>query len=211
MRRRDPIPQIDLPTTSIKTLLIKLPDEDFNIPDSFYSIEKTSSKLSGFGNLASVKIVRPGNELPQELRNHTVKHPELGHSMCAVIEFEKTDDCQQAFRILSRNIRILKLQNEAINDPDDLKIDNLHLEEDSDDDIEGELETKRMTLPASITCEDINGWQVSLLGSGRNPRRHKDLGVKLQYGQNNVVKHDSRFQPTRTPNASGDVKKTTPI
>lgn len=125
VRRVNPIPEINMPTTSIKMLLIKLPEIDYNlnntntsclsqemIESNAYKVEKISPKLAGFGPLTSAKIVRPGENLPNELRNHTTKHLELGSRYCAVVEFEKTEDCQVAYRVLSKNIRALKMSKD---------------------------------------------------------------------------------------------------
>ena len=168
-------------------------DPGNEIPESArpieYGIEEISQKMGGFGPMSSVKIVRPGKELPQELRNHTTKHPELGFSTCAVTEFEKTEDCQLAYRILSRHIRAMKIQAErdaeAYHEDETLEQEieleqntiverNVGVDDDdalSDDDDESGGKMK-LQLPDSLGLEDLQGWQVSLLGSGRNPRRH---------------------------------------
>ena len=254
VRRKLPIPDINMPTTSIKMLLIKLPDSLANqLQDNGtkeYGIENISPKLSGFGRLNSAKIVRPGEGLPNELRNHTTKHLELGTRHCAVVEFEKTEDCQIAYRVLSRNIRALKMakdpnrniaietselkrydqslrnsnsttncvateatgdynsmnkngvngingipgnghishdkEMETLEAPtytdEDLHDQEHEVDHNSDSDLDGEddhIEDEhgrkihmKLALPETITLEDIEGWQVSLLGSGRNPRRN---------------------------------------
>lgn len=205
VRRKNPIPQIDLPTTSIKTLLVKLPDmidENSNNAPDCYTIDEVSQKFRGFGQLNTVRLIRPGRDLPQDLRNHTTKHPELGQSTCAVIEFERTDECQLAYRVLSRHIRTLKAANEpkpeikedcGMGDGMGIKEADRRRTCPTDDDCsEDDTVTvagtdqrqSRLTLPDSVKITDLEGWQVSLLGSGRNPRRQakKNPGTEVGSG-----------------------------
>ena len=39
------------------------------------------------------------------MRNHVAKHPELGQSTCAVVEFDKTEECQNAYKTLGKIAR----------------------------------------------------------------------------------------------------------
>lgn len=120
VKRREQLPHIDLPTTSIKTILAKLPTGEI------MTVDEISFLFRQFGSLSTVRLIRPGKEVPLDLRNHVAKHPELGQSTCAVVEFDKTEECQNAYKTLGKNAR-----------------------------------------------EENTGWEYSLLGSGRNPRRQQ--------------------------------------
>uniref|UniRef100_H2ZQW1 HTH La-type RNA-binding domain-containing protein n=1 Tax=Ciona savignyi TaxID=51511 RepID=H2ZQW1_CIOSA len=100
VRRKEPLPDIDLPTSSIRTLLYKLPD-DVGDP----TIDGVSEQFHEFGELTTVRIIRGGKEVPQDLRNHTTKHPELGVQCCVVVEFESTDAAHNAYKTLSKLAR----------------------------------------------------------------------------------------------------------
>nr|XP_002130806.2 la-related protein 6 isoform X1 [Ciona intestinalis] len=100
VRRKEPLPDIDLPTSSIKTLLYKLPD-GMEEP----TIDGVSEQFRSFGELTTVRIIRPGKEVPVDLRNHTTKHPELGVQTCVVVEFESTDATHNAYKTLSKQAR----------------------------------------------------------------------------------------------------------
>lgn len=100
LRRREPLPEIDLPTTSIRTILYKL-GEGQEEP----SVDKVSEKFREFGQLTTIRIIRPASEVPADLRNHMTKHPELGQSLCVVIEFETTEGAQNAYKTLSKVAR----------------------------------------------------------------------------------------------------------
>lgn len=58
-----------------------------------------------FGCLSTVRLIRPGKEIPLDLRNHTAKHPEIGGQTCVVVEFDKTEDCQMAHKTLGKKAR----------------------------------------------------------------------------------------------------------
>jgi len=120
VKRREQLPHIDLPTTSIKTILAKLPTGDM------MTVDEISFIFRKFGSLSTVRLIRPGKEVPLDLRNHVAKHPELGQSTCAVVEFDRTEECQNAYKTLGKSAR-----------------------------------------------EENTGWEYSLLGSGRNPRRQQ--------------------------------------
>ena len=90
VKRKDQLPQIDLPTTSIRTILAKVPCEELSPPnmtvDQVHKIHlaenfSVRSKLyfqiseifRPFGCLSTVRLIRPGKEIPLDLRNHTAK------------------------------------------------------------------------------------------------------------------------------------------
>ena len=113
----------------------------FNEPESFYFLLikdvyvniylinilfKISLIFRQYGSLSTVRLIRPGKEIPLDLRNHIAKHPEIGSLTCAVVEFDKTEECQNAYKSLGKKAR-----------------------------------------------DEMTGWEYSLLGSGRNPRRQQ--------------------------------------
>ncbi|XP_039252050.2 la-related protein 6-like [Styela clava] len=100
LRRKEPLPEIDLPTTSIRTILYKLGDSQEEP-----SVDQVSEKFREFGQLTTIRIIRPSMEVPADLRNHMTKHPELGQSLCVVIEFETTDGAHNAYKTLSKVAR----------------------------------------------------------------------------------------------------------
>ena len=88
VKRKDQLPQIDLPTTSIRTILAKVPCEElspinmtvdqvssteFNPNQLKYNFLKISEIFRPFGCLSTVRLIRPGKEVPLDLRNHTAK------------------------------------------------------------------------------------------------------------------------------------------
>jgi len=103
VKRRDQLPQIDLPTTSIRTILAKVPCEEMS-PCNM-TVDQISEIFRPFGCLSTVRLIRPGKEIPLDLRNHTAKHPEIGGQTCVVVEFDRTEDCQMAYKTLGKKAR----------------------------------------------------------------------------------------------------------
>lgn len=100
VRRREALPDVDLPTTSVKTILYKLPNDVADV-----DINELSTRFQTFGKLTTLRIVHAGKEVPLDLRNHTIKHPELGTNLCVVVEYDSTEDAQSAYKTLSKEAR----------------------------------------------------------------------------------------------------------
>lgn len=100
VRRKDALPDVDLPTTSVKTILYKLGNDTEEV-----AINQLSDRFQTFGKLTTLRIVQPGKEVPLDLRNHTIKHPELGTNLCVVVEYDSTEDAQNAYKTLSKEAR----------------------------------------------------------------------------------------------------------
>ena len=89
VRRKDPLPDYDETTPSRTVVAMNLP---FQNP----SIENVAELFSQSGDIALVRILRPGKPLPQDVKKHLMKHPELGNTVCAVIEFEQHQSAKAA-------------------------------------------------------------------------------------------------------------------
>ena len=75
------------------------------INDKIGQFFQISEIFRPFGCLSTVRLIRPGKEIPLDLRNHTAKHPEIGGQTCVVVEFDKTEDCQMAHKTLGKKAR----------------------------------------------------------------------------------------------------------
>ena len=51
--------------------------------------------------LLQVRILRPGNPIPADVRPFVNKHPEMTSKVCALIEFERTEFAMKAVRQLN--------------------------------------------------------------------------------------------------------------
>ncbi|XP_045215844.2 la-related protein 6-like [Mercenaria mercenaria] len=89
VRRKNPLPEFDETTPSRSVLAINLPMEN-------PSIENIAEMFSKCGEVALIRILKPNKSIPQDIKKHSNKHPEIGTTICAVIEFEKHDHAQKA-------------------------------------------------------------------------------------------------------------------
>lgn len=110
VRRRTPIPDrlLCIPTT--KLLLVwnflahanstKFEDSPSSKMDQQGIMETVTHMLASHGTITSLRILRPGKEIPTELKRYTKKHAELGRKLCAVVEYEYFDGVRKAYEIL---------------------------------------------------------------------------------------------------------------
>lgn len=89
VRRKDPLPEWDETTPSRSVVVVNLPMEN-------PSIENVAEMFSKCGEVSLIRILRPGKSVPQDVKKHSIKHPEIGTTTCAVVEFEKHEAAQKA-------------------------------------------------------------------------------------------------------------------
>ena len=89
VRRRTPLPDYDETTPSRTVVAVNLPLES-------PTIEGVAELFKECGEIALIRILRPGKNIPQDVKKHINKHPELGSSVCAVIEFETHESAKKA-------------------------------------------------------------------------------------------------------------------
>lgn len=102
VRRKEPIPESFVNIPFNKTLLAwnVLPCEESNsssllIQENFLD---TISKLFGpFGDIACIRIFRPGKKLPSAVKKATSSYPELLTRWCALVEYERLKSARKAF------------------------------------------------------------------------------------------------------------------
>lgn len=108
VKRVEPLPEWDETTPSRTVVAVNLPLE---IP----SIETVSQLFSKCGEIALVRILRPGKAVPSDVRPHIAIHPEIGQTMCALVEFEKADYAEKAEKLMNdkmdwrSGMRVVKL------------------------------------------------------------------------------------------------------
>ncbi|XP_072517153.1 la-related protein 6b [Salminus brasiliensis] len=152
VRRRTPVPEwlLCIPTT--KLLLA------WNFQDNVTSTEAENSGSSGaeqqqgfmetamsvfgsHGTITSLRILRPGKEIPAELKRYTKKHTELGRKLCAVVEYDYLDGARKAYEALKaeehlhggKGIRVVLLGSRGTRKPG---TSQSHAEEESEECIE---------------------------------------------------------------------------
>lgn len=107
VRRKIPVAESILCLPSSKLILA------WNLPDSPAEAEalipaqkgifETTMKIFGtYGIVSSIRILRPGRELPVELKKYSFKYPELGSKTCALVEYENLEGARKAYEELNK-------------------------------------------------------------------------------------------------------------
>ena len=94
VRRRDPLPPID-ETTPSRTVVA------YNMPLEKPNIENVAELFSKCGEIVLIRILNPNNPIPNDIKQFLSKHAEIGNSVCALVEFEKTEYAKKAVEELS--------------------------------------------------------------------------------------------------------------
>ena len=117
VRRKDPLPEYDETTPSRTVVAVNLPTEN-------PTIEGVAELFSKCGEIALIRVLRPGKSVPQDVKKHINKHPEIGTTVCAVVEFEtheaakkscetmtNTDDWRKGLRVVILSSKQVKKEN----------------------------------------------------------------------------------------------------
>lgn len=89
LRRKEPLPPYDQTTPSRTIVAINLPMEK-------PTIESVAELFRGCGEIALIRILRPGNPIPADVRSFTNKHPEMNGTVSALVEFDRTESAKMA-------------------------------------------------------------------------------------------------------------------
>ncbi|XP_014243474.1 la-related protein 6 [Cimex lectularius] len=91
LRRVDPLPAYDQTTPSRTVVAIDLP---FEKP----TIESVAEMFKSCGEIALIRILRPGNPIPSDVRHFVNKHPEMIGKVSALVEFVRTESAHNAIQ-----------------------------------------------------------------------------------------------------------------
>lgn len=89
VRRLEALPEYDETTPSRTVVALNLPLER-------PTIESVAELFSVCGEIVLVRILRPGNPVPADVRPFVNKHPEMTTKVCALIEFDRTEFAMKA-------------------------------------------------------------------------------------------------------------------
>lgn len=109
LRRVDPLPPYDQTTPSRTVVAINLPLEK-------PTIENVAEMFRTCGEIALIRILRPGNPIPADVRHFVNKHPEMNGTVSALVEFVRTESAHNAinrqdcdWRSCGHGMKILEL------------------------------------------------------------------------------------------------------
>jgi len=95
VRRLEALPEYDETTPSRTVVALNLPIER-------PTIEAVAELFSVCGEIVLVRILRPGNPTPADVKPFVNKHPEMTDKVCALVEFEKTEFAHKAIKDLNK-------------------------------------------------------------------------------------------------------------
>merc|ERR1711990_880006 len=70
------------------------------LTEELSAVDALTSKFSKFGEIGLVRILKPGKDIPSDLRNYATQVPDIGDSLCAVVDFDGSDAALKAVREL---------------------------------------------------------------------------------------------------------------
>ena len=91
----DALPEYDETTPSRTVVALNLPIER-------PTIEAVAELFSVCGEIVLVRILRPGNPIPADVKPFANKHPEMTDKVCALVEYEKTEFAHKAVKDLNK-------------------------------------------------------------------------------------------------------------
>lgn len=71
-----------------------------NLPQELHTIEAVTTTFYPYGEILLVRVLRPGKQLPFDLKQYQPKIPDLAKTVCAIIEFEAADAAKFAVQTL---------------------------------------------------------------------------------------------------------------
>lgn len=66
-------------------------------------LDKITEFFSPFGDIVSIRILRPGKKLPSDVKKYSSRYPELLTKCCALVEYESLENARKAFEELGHN------------------------------------------------------------------------------------------------------------
>ncbi|KAL1513569.1 hypothetical protein ABEB36_002966 [Hypothenemus hampei] len=107
LRRLDPLPKYDETTPSRTVVAVNMPIEK-------PTIENVAELFKSCGEIALIRILRPGNPIPADVRQFINKNPSLAGLVCALVEFVTSESARNAIQLqnsLGEPMKVYELNN----------------------------------------------------------------------------------------------------
>lgn len=92
LRRVDPLPKYDETTPSRTVVAVHMPIDK-------PTIENVAELFKHCGEIALIRILRPGNPIPADVRQFINKNPSLAGVVCALVEFVQSESARKAIQL----------------------------------------------------------------------------------------------------------------
>ncbi|KAG8454813.1 hypothetical protein GDO86_001145 [Hymenochirus boettgeri] len=103
VKRKNPLPDYLLGLPPTKLLLAWNLSEAENKPflcQQKNSMEIVTSIFAAYGVITSIRILRPGKEVPGDVKKYVSRYPELSRKSCALVEYEHLEGARKALEAL---------------------------------------------------------------------------------------------------------------
>merc|ERR1719220_2723463 len=95
VRRIDALPEYVLKARSITNVLC------IKMPNTLGSVGAVTSMFSEYGRISLVRVLLEGKPVPCDLRNYATQVPDMGTTLCAVVEFETEEEATRCVKELN--------------------------------------------------------------------------------------------------------------
>ena len=102
LRRLDPLPKYDETTPSRTIVAVHMP---LGKP----TIENVAELFRECGEIALIRVLRPGNPIPADVRQFINKNPSLNGLTCALVEFVESESARNALKLVEVHGEPLKV------------------------------------------------------------------------------------------------------
>lgn len=203
VRRKAPLPDYDETTPSRSVVAVNLPMEN-------PTIENVAELFSKCGEVALIRILKPGKPVPQDVKKHSSKHPEIGTTICAVVEFEKHDSAKIAAETMNnennwrsgmRVVILAEPKKKMEKDKKEGKVHEANSKHENDDHEDGDKKKKRRAgRKNKRQFDNLHNDDSSCYSSGseHDPPAHPHSTKSLS--PNNT--DSNRLSPSNSPRSS---------
>lgn len=109
VRRVAPLPETDETSPSRTVVAIGLPVDKASIE----GVAEMFNSVVQQGAIGLIRILRPGNTIPPDVRQCANRHPDILTSICAVVEFEQAESARAALKdaaaLMPTGVRLVEL------------------------------------------------------------------------------------------------------
>lgn len=95
VRRIDALPEYVLKARTITNVLC------IKMPKTLGSVGAVTAMFSEFGHISLVRVLLEGKPVPCDLRNYATQVPDMGTTLCAVVEFETEEEATRCVKELN--------------------------------------------------------------------------------------------------------------
>ena len=175
------------------------------LTEEMATVEAMTNTFAKYGEIALVRILKPGKEIPSDLRNYATQVPDIGKSTCAVVDFEQSESALQAVRCLKDTLCEQKMRLALLGPRVRRTLYKQDKGEGEDEDLdeqEGVETTTKLAMeqePSEVSSENESAIEVT---QPKTQSSFKNIVIKAKSVR--VDSHDSGNQDESTGNNSAD-------